>query len=154
MASVERQLTSLLGAWGATSVVAGEVYRRRLAPGDAWGTGFARQMVGWGAVDLVIAGVGALRGRGRVPTAADQRRLHRILVFNSALDVGYLATGLLMLTRSEQLAARMARVEPDKVRGDGVGIIVQGGFLLVLDAVFAIRTRGVDQSGDTAATST
>ncbi len=140
-ARLDRQLTSLLGAWGAASVVAGQVLARSAdATQQNWRKGFARQQVGWGAVDLVIAGIGAYRGRGE-QSPEDLRKLHRILLINAGADFGYLAGGLLMLSRSGQIADRFARADAETVRGDGAGILVQGGFLLLLDTVYAVRTR-------------
>jgi hypothetical protein len=143
---LDRQLTALLGAWGAGSVVAGKVMSWKARPDDgAWQRGFARQQVGWGAVDLAIAGFGALRGRGD-QSPPDLERLHRLLLINTAADVGYLAGGLILLTRSDQIAARLPRADAETVRGDGAGILVQGGFLLLLDAIYALRTRAPAQA--------
>ena len=150
-ARLDRQLTSLLGAWGAASVVVGQVLGRSADAGQAnWRKGFARQQIGWGAVDLVIAGIGAYRGRGE-QSPEELRKLHRILLINAGADVGYLAGGLLMLSRSEEIAERFPRADAETVRGDGAGILVQGGFLLLLDTVYAVRTRVGDQAVLTAA---
>jgi hypothetical protein len=51
-----------------------------------------------------------------------------VLLVNAGLDVGYLAAG-----------ARLVR--GDRWRGDGLAVLVQGAFLLVLDSVAARRLR-------------
>ena len=119
--------------------------------GGNWKKGFARQQVGWGAVDLVIAGLGAYRGRG-AQSPEELRKLHRILKINAGADVGYLAGGLLMLSRSRDIAERLPRADAETVRGDGAGILVQGGFLLLLDTVYAVRTRARTHSAAAAST--
>jgi len=51
-----------------------------------------------------------------------------VLLVNSVLDVGYLALG-----------ERLRRTE--RWRGDGLGVLVQGAFLLVLDTTAVQRLR-------------
>jgi len=116
-AVVETRLTTVLGSWAAGSVAVGAVLSAR-----AGTRGFGRQTAAWGAVDGVIALVGARNRRRRGPT--DPARLRRVLLVNSGLDVGYLALGAALL--------RTARW-----RGDGAAVVVQGAFLLALDATAA-----------------
>lgn len=116
---VEQVLTRVLGGWAAASVGAGALLARR-APG------FARQTALWGAVDGVIAGVGARRRASRGPT--DPRRLRRVLLANAGLDVGYLVAGAWL-------------VRDGRWRGDGAAVLVQGAFLLALDGTAARALR-------------
>ena len=119
--SVEQDVTRALGRWAAGSLLVGgalaAVPRTR---------GFGRQTAAWGAVDGVIAVVGARRAaRGRTTAPA---RLRRVLLVNAGLDVGYLAVGT-------------ALVRHGRWRGDGWGVVVQGAFLLVLDTTAARALR-------------
>ena len=126
MPTVEERLTQILATWAAGSLVAGAALALR--PGTR---GFGRQTAAWGAVDGAIAYVGS-RGRAhRGPT--DPVRLRRVLLINAAADVGYLVAGIAVL-----------RSRP-RWRGDAAAVLVQGGFLLVLDSVAAdaLRPRGV-----------
>ncbi len=117
--SVEEQLTRVLGAWAVGSVVVGAALS--VSPRTR---GVGRQTAAWGAIDGAIAYAG-VRGRARKgPT--DPARLRRILLVNAGLDVGYLALG-----------ERMRRTE--RWRGDGLAVLVQGAFLLVLDTTAAAR---------------
>lgn len=91
------------------------------------------QFVVWGAIDALIAGVGVRDRRRRIARGeaqdpelrrAFERHLRRLLRLNAGLDVGYLAIGaglVLLWTTPEGL-------------GHGVGVLVQGGFLLLFDA--------------------
>ncbi len=128
---VRRSLTRSLTAWSVGSLAAGALLLAG-RPG-AVGTGVARQTLAWGAVDL---GIAALSARGR-PAEADEPRaaaaLRRLLLLNAALDVGYVAAGAWLW--------RAGRVRGRDSRGDGAGVVVQGAFLLVLDAVHAARLR-------------
>jgi hypothetical protein len=127
-----------LGAWAAASVGVGGALLA-LADGAA-ARAFGLQFLVWGAIDgaIAIAGALALRrahARGAVadPERAppERRRLRRLLWVNAGLDVGYVAVaiGILALWRT-----------PEGL-GHGLGVLVQGGFLLVFDAVHARRLR-------------
>ncbi|SCX46210.1 hypothetical protein SAMN03159343_1763 [Klenkia marina] len=114
---VESRLTTVLGTWAASSLALGAVLAAR--PGAR---GFARQTAAWGAVDGVIAAVGARNRRRRGPT--DPARLRKVLLVNAGLDVGYLVAGAALL-------------RSDRWRGDGAAVLVQGAFLLALDSAAA-----------------
>lgn len=89
----------------------------------------------WGAIDALIAAAGAVGRRQDVADPeARARRLRRILWANALADVAYVAAGahLVAHAREDRLIVRMGR-------GDGWAIVVQGGFLLVLDTAFARR---------------
>ena len=119
--SVERDLVRVLGRWSVGSVLVGAVLSA-----DPRTRGFGRQTAAWGAVDGAIALVGARRqAAGRTTAPA---RLRRVLLVNAGLDVGYLATGAWLLRRTPW-------------RGDGAAVLVQGAFLLWLDATAARRLR-------------
>ena len=119
MSDVEQSLTRVLGAWAAASVAVGAALSARPAT-----RGFGRQTAAWGAVDGAIAWVGARKRRTSGPT--DPRRLRRVLLVNAGLDVGYLAAGAWL-------------VRDGRWRGDGAAVLVQGGFLLLLDTTAARR---------------
>jgi hypothetical protein len=120
-ASVEEQLTRVLGTWAAASTAVGAALA--ISPRTR---GFGRQTAVWGAVDGAIALVGARRRAARGPT--DPARLRRVLLVNAALDVGYLAAAAWLL-------------RDGRWRGDGAAVAVQGAFLLALDTTAAQRLR-------------
>ena len=117
--SVEQDVVRVLGRWAVGSVVIGG-----LLSADPRTRGFGRQTAAWGAVDGAIALVGALRSAAGRTTGAG--RLRRVLLVNAWLDVGYLAAGAWLTRRT-------------RWRGDGVAVLVQGAFLLWLDASSARR---------------
>lgn len=125
----ETSLLRTLTALAAADVVAGQVLARSPSPVVR---GFARQTVLWGAVDGLIAAVGALRRRRNGPT--DPVRLRRVLLVNAGLDVAYVAGGL-------ALARRGGTWRGADLRGDGRAVVVQGLALLALDAGHARRLR-------------
>jgi hypothetical protein len=142
----ERRLLGGLVVLALGSIGAGVAARRAVRARGATGpfadvvTGVARQAVGWGLVDLAIAGWGVrglLRARGErsgeddEAAAARARRLARITGANAVADVGYVVAGAVLAARSP------AR------RGDGLGIAVQGLALLRLDVTHAWAFRGL-----------
>lgn len=118
---VEQRLTEVLRGWALGSLGVGALLA--LSPAAR---GVGRQTAAWGAVDLVIAEVGARRRAARGPT--DPVRLRRVLLVNAGLDVGYLAAGAWLLRST-------------RWRGDGAAVLVQGAFLLVLDTAAARALR-------------
>ena len=127
--------------WGAASVVAG--FGLAAVRRDPWSRAFGVQNAGWGLVDLAIvlvAGRRTARRRARLPDpyapaalAAESRKLRRVLLVNTALDVGYVVGGAALW--------RWRRDHP-AASGASAGIVVQGAFLLLHDALHALRTDG------------
>lgn len=105
--------------------------------------GFGLQAVVWGAVAGVIALVARRRLRRRLdgledPHApelleAERRTLRGLLLRNAWLDLLYVGIGLLVvftLGREDAFA-----------RGNGWGVVVQGGFLLLFDLAHGLALR-------------
>lgn len=127
---VRDDLTLRLTGWGVASTLVGSlVWYLGHRGGRTFVMGVGRQTAAWGAVDTVIAGIGADANRRAVtdvPKAV--RSLRRLLWVNAALDVGYLV-GAGFLARRRSLS------------GDALGVAVQAVALLVLDVMHARRLR-------------
>jgi hypothetical protein len=137
---VERSLTSTLVRWSAASVIGGTTLALvgQRAKRDQLSK-FGRQNAAWGIVDAVIAGAGVMARRRRGSLAHDEvtdkvRSLRRLLLINAAADIAYIAGGLAIAAKGRNggITLRMGA-------GDGVGIVVQGAFLLALDLSHARR---------------
>ena len=62
--------------------------------------------------------------------------MRRTLLVNAGLDVLYVVGGvIILLTLTAELA-----------RGNGVGIIIQGGFLLLFDTFYALQVQRLEQN--------
>ncbi|MDB4877302.1 MAG: putative rane protein [Gemmatimonadetes bacterium] len=90
---------------------------------------FAIQMGGWGVVIGAIAGLGWYGAQLRDVSGA--ARLERLLWMNIGLDAGYVAVGAVLALSAWMIARKIAAV------GAGVGIVVQGLALLLIDLQFA-----------------
>ncbi|MGL4648204.1 MAG: DUF6992 family protein [Caldilineaceae bacterium] len=144
--SFQRRLTHRLMRWAIPSVVVGGLlaWRGRTPAQRAIG----QQAVAWGAIDAAIALGGQSAAERKQATAmpvdeiAQARSLRRLLWLNTALDVLYV-TGGLALARSQR---------GDAARGHGIGIIIQGGFLLFFDLIHARKVPRLDPPERAAAT--
>lgn len=141
----ERRLGISLAVWGTGSAVLGTA---ALLRGDSERTrAFGRQTAAWGLVDLGIAALAHVRAsrRDRAMDDGDRARLHRLLVVNAVLDAGYVAAGAAVWARADSVRHRWPGARgysAESLRGDGAAVVVQGGFLLLLDTLFAARTSG------------
>ncbi|MGB7983312.1 MAG: hypothetical protein WCF36_21225 [Candidatus Nanopelagicales bacterium] len=131
---VAAALTRTLTGFGAASVLGGGL----LAAMSDRPTlrAFGQQNAMWGAINLAIAGVGVWRGRAH-PAQADS--LRRTLLINAGLDVGYISVGGHI---AYHRVAFGGRLPPEAAQGHGLGVLVQGSGLLVLDLFYARRLRG------------
>jgi hypothetical protein len=125
---LERGHLLRLGIWAAISALAGAVLlayiilKKTRAP---FVRHFAIQMLAWGSIDLAIASWGYGNLAFRDYAAAMQWQ--QFLWLNVGLDAGYAGIGLTLATTGWLLARRLGAV------GAGVGILVQGVALFVLD---------------------
>jgi hypothetical protein len=131
----QRQLTWRLAAWSLGSMLAGAV----MYPRGDFMRGLAVQCAVWGAIDLLIAVLGAVSARGKQAhisageeaqvAARETDSLRRILLINSGLDVLYMAGGLAVIL--------MLGTDSQNWLGHGWGVLIQGAFLLVFDLYHA-----------------
>jgi hypothetical protein len=110
-----------IGLWGAASIAAGLVARRR--PGPGWRQ-FAIQCIVWGAVNAALALAGS---RGTPPSAA-------FLWVNVGLDVGYAAVAVTLILVGHRFGS-------PALRGAGLAVVPQGLVLLIADLVY-LAERG------------
>ena len=117
-----------LALWGGGSVLAGSLllaWLRWRAVTSPLLTHFAIQTAAWGAVDLAIC-AWARRGLA-LRDFEGQTALVNFLWLNVGLDAGYVGVGLTLALAAWRLGPRLGAV------GAGVGIIVQGLALALLD---------------------
>jgi hypothetical protein len=100
--------------------------------------GFGLQSIGWSIINMLIAVIGTQANSGRAtasdantPTAIarETRNIRRILWLNAGLDVLYVLGGWRWL-RSKQ--------DDEFIRGNGVGVMVQGALLFAFDVIHAL----------------
>lgn len=125
---LERLHVLKLGSWAALSVLAGTALLGLLKARrteSALVQHFAIQTLAWGLVDAVIV-LWAVRSL-HLRDLAGATALDRFLWLNVGLDVGYVMVGITLGILGWRLGRRLGLV------GAGMGVIVQGLALLVLD---------------------
>jgi len=130
----------VLGGWSVANIVgsgiATKTHNREMRY-------FHQMNVMWGGINLAIAGLGYWSaGKEKIdnPTLAavlkHQSKVEKTYLINTGLDVLYVGAGLLMNKTSDN------QKNPDKFKGYGNSIMLQGGFLLLYDAVnYAIHRK-------------
>jgi hypothetical protein len=121
----------ILGSWAVGNMVWGGI-------GASQTTGetkaFHQMNLYWNSVNLVIAGFGYWQATKETPgtdfwvTMEAQHGIEKVLLFNGALDLAYLAGGLYMKERG-------FRNGNERLIGFGKSVILQGAFLMAFDGV-------------------
>lgn len=133
---LQKQKTGMivLGSWAVGNIAAGLTFRSRTEGSDRY---FHTMNAAWNTVNLGIAALGYWSATRTDPAALglfesvqEHYKLQKILLFNAGLDVGYVLGGVYLMER-----AKTTTKNPERLRGFGRSIIVQGGFLFVFDLV-------------------
>lgn len=116
-----------LGVWALFSIVFGVVIllakRQNLAAQH-----FSVQFIVWGLIDGIIVLFG-LRDNSR-PDLVAAIKLREFLWLNEGLDVGYVAVGITLV-----IIGRWSKVNSASLIGAGLGVMIQGFLLLLLDGL-------------------
>ncbi|RQW07304.1 MAG: hypothetical protein EH225_02070 [Calditrichaeota bacterium] len=130
---VNRTGMLILGAWALGNLgVNGALY-----PGSSGYRRYFFQMnMAWNVVNLGIAGFGlhsALNpdtALGLTSSLSQQENIEKILLLNAGLDVAYVMTGFFLKEKSKSSGKY-----PERFRGYGDALILQGSFLFVFDLI-------------------
>jgi hypothetical protein len=130
----QRHMMLVLGSWAVGSVVIGGYQALR---GDRFVRFVGYQNLAWGAIDGAIAlyGVRDLVRKRSGPErdwGAEARAFRRLLLLNAGLDVLYITAGAFLLWQGKDA----------RWRGTGLGIVIQGAFLLLLDGIGYVLAPG------------
>ncbi len=129
---IDQQLMIGLGTWAASNFA---------LSGYGWATAanetekyFHQMNVMWNTVNMGLALPGYFRaknanlGLNASQSWAAQQKTQKIFLINSALDLGYMASGLVLKQQNSTDASKQAQLE-----GYGNSLLLQGGFLLLFD---------------------
>jgi len=135
--ALERAHLERLLWWGGASIAVGLLLLGTLAVRRVVSPllrHFAIQTAAWGAIDVALA-LGAWRGLA-LRDHAGATALDRLLWLNLGLDAGYVGVGATLALTGWLAARRLGAV------GAGMGVIVQGLALFVLDLVLVQQLVG------------
>ena len=137
----EKKAMTILGSWSVLNITTSLAFREKT-------TGIDKQfhtMNGlWNLVNGGLALSGYLNSKKeRLSSDAIEsmnkfQKLERTLIFNSGLDIAYIATGLYLRERGKN---ELNLTRSEQFQGFGKSLMLQGGFLLVFDALFYSSLR-------------
>lgn len=136
---------TILGTWAVGNIAVGAALQNREKGTEQ--QYFHRMNAYWNVVNLGLAAAGlysSVTGDAAsfdaYQTVQEQHRIQKILLFNAGLDVGYVMTGFYLLERGKN-----ATKNPERLRGFGKSLVLQGAFLFVFDwVVFAVHASHND----------
>ena len=140
---LQRQKTGMLvlGSWAVGNIAIGTALS---ASKEGSAKYFHQMNAGWNVVNLGIAALGYW-GASKTDPAADlftsiqeHHKIQKILLFNAGLDIAYMMGGAYLIERSKN-----TQKLPERMKGFGQSIVLQGGFLFVFDlAQYAMLASG------------
>jgi hypothetical protein len=125
-----------LGSWAAVNIVSGFIVAGQTS-GEA--KYFWKMNAYWNLVNGGLAIMGYLGARkamakkfGFSENESAQLSMEKLYAFNFGLDLAYIATGFFLREKGNNTTNLKSK---DQLRGYGTSIVVQGGFLLIMDAI-------------------
>lgn len=123
----------ILGSWGVANLGVGAVgWSSSTSPTSRY---FFQMNVVWGAVDFgtaLLGYAGTQKYKNKKLTAAEileqQNRMEKIFLINEGLDVVYIGAGAYLKLAGDHRNSPI-------MKGYGSAVLLQGGFLLVFDAL-------------------
>lgn len=132
---INKKGMTVLGSWAIANIAySGTAVFNNTGENKA----FHQMNIGWGAINLALAGVGYLGNRNAstdlssLESARELESMKRIFLFNAGLDLAYVAGGA-YLTELSKNTTNNDRA--DQFAGFGKSVMLQGGFLFVFDLV-------------------
>lgn len=132
----------VLGSWAVGNMAVGGLMMTRSSGSQFY---FHQMNVFWNVVNLGLAGFGYYNALQMNPaevgvssSVSEFYSLQKTLLFNAGLDIAYIAGGLYLLER-----AKNTDNKPERLRGFGRSVILQGAFLLAFDTAlfFVLDSR-------------
>jgi hypothetical protein len=129
---IDKHLMIGLGTWATSNFIASGIGWATVSSGEA--RYFHQMNVMWNTVNIGLAIPGYLRARKSnsglsfSESIRAQHTTEKIFLINTGLDIGYMASGLLLRS-----AAQTNYDKQHQFNGFGNSLLLQGGFLFVFD---------------------
>ncbi len=130
----------LLGSWSAANII---VSAFAIKTSNQQVHYFHNMNVMWNSVNLALATIGYISESKETTNNITftnvlnhQNKTEKLFLFNTGLDIAYVTAGFYLKERGN------SKINPDKLRGYGDAVAVQGGFLLLFDAImYAVHNK-------------
>jgi hypothetical protein len=129
----------VLGSWAVINIAGGLILQSR-SEGEL--KYFHQMNAGWNIVNAGISGMSLIRSLKEKSQSSNFNNsvqklegFQRALLFNAGLDVGYMLGGMYLIERSNR------QLNPDRLRGFGKSVVLQGAFLFVFDLAAYFTSR-------------
>lgn len=131
---------ALLGGWSAANIIVSAFAGKT---GNQQTHYFHNMNVMWNSVNLALATVSYISASKETTNNLTltnvlnhQNKTEKLFLFNAGLDVAYITGGFYLKEKGN------SKVNPSKLKGYGNAVVVQGGFLLLFDAImYAVHNK-------------
>ena len=139
---INRSAMIMLGSWATANIASGFI----ISGNTSGATKYAWRMNGyWNMVNLGLAGLGYFRARkaasmsfSLVDNYEAQQAIEKLYLFNFGLDLAYITGGFYLRERGRNSNNIKSA---DQLKGYGASIVIQGGFLLLMDGAMILLHR-------------
>ena len=126
----------LLGSWSATNIIISAFASKT---NNQQAHYFHNMNMMWNSVNLALATVGYISASKETTNNLTlsnvlnhQNKTEKLFLFNTGLDVAYVTAGFYLKEKGN------SDINPVKLRGYGDAVAIQGGFLLLFDAIMYV----------------
>lgn len=130
---------TVLGSWAIVNIAGGMILQSKTEGEMKY---FHQMNAGWNLVNAGISGWSLIRSVAEQSKVADFASastkldgFQKTLLLNAGLDVGYMVGGFYLMERSNRDQS------PDRLRGFGKSVLLQGAFLFVFDLAAYFTSR-------------
>ena len=134
--SITEKAMITLGSWAAVNIASGFIIAGQMQGESKY---FWQMNAYWNLINGGLAIMGYINARKAMTRKYDlaenesaQLSMEKLYAINFGLDLAYIATGFYLRERGENNTNQKSR---DQFTGYGKSIIVQGGFLLIMDGI-------------------
>ena len=141
----QQQSLSLLSGWSVANLIYSPLATKNLFSPETTNEYFHQMNFSWNLLNLGIAGLGHVivnkdrKKPWNLQTLYDEKKkAEKSIIINIGLDLAYMFTGLLFKNN-----AQINTSEYSMNKGYGNSLILQGGYLLIYDAIFLMKLKKI-----------
>ncbi|MDB9990324.1 hypothetical protein OAD79_02635 [Flavobacteriales bacterium] len=141
----QQQSLSLLSSWSVGNLILSPIATKNLFSPSTTNEYFHQMNFSWNLLNVGIAGLGHIIVNKDSKKPWDIQTLHfkmkkaeKSIIINIGLDIAYMITGLLLKNN-----AKKNNSEYYMNKGYGNSLILQGGYLLIYDAIFLMKLKKI-----------